>query len=562
MVQAKFWTESYAPGVPKTLQIDSTETFLSALEESIERYRDRVAFSALGAEWTYQRLDTDAKAFAASLHQQGVKPGDRIAIMMPSLPQYMVAILGILRVGGIVVSVNPLYTARELHAQLNDSGATTIILLEQFAAVLQEVVENTPVQRVIITSIGDLYGPLKKHAVNLYLRKIKHAVPSWSMPNVLNYSTLITRGKHYPSVTHVPVANDTAMLQYTGGTTGLPKGAMLTQRNLLAAARISGVWLQPVLDQPPTLASPVFLIPLPLYHVYTLYVCCSGLFCGAQMELVPNPRDLDSLIAAMKRTRFDVMIGINTLYTALLNHPDIAAINFQTTRACVAGGAPTSQGTAERWKQQTNCDILEGWGMTETTGAGMCNPYPSAGFNGSVGLPLPAVDIEIRDEAGMLLPLDEPGEIWIKGPTVMAGYWQQPEATAQVMDEQGFMATGDVGTINKAGFVTLVDRKKDVVLVSGFNVYPTEIEDVLSRMDGVAESVAIGIPDEKTGEAVKLFVVSHDPALTVQAVHDFCTQHLTNYKRPKQIVFLDALPKSTVGKVLRKDLRKSEREVE
>lgn len=550
------WTESYATGVPDSLSFGADDTFLGAINNSVKTFAPRVAASALGAEWTYARIDKEARAMAAGLQALGLKAGARVAIKMPSLPQYIVAMLAIMRAGCVVVNVNPLYTARELKAQLNDSGAEAIILLEQFAASLQEVISETPIRHVILTSIGDLYGRPKKLLVNTVLRKVKKMVPKWSLPQAHRYANFIKMHSRSPLTVHMPSPDDIAALQYTGGTTGVPKGAVLTQRNLLAAAKTAGAWLQPALDQAPQVTRPVFLIPLPLYHVFTLYVCSMGLFRGAQMELVPNPRDLDSLIAAMKRAKFHLMIGLNTLYAGLLNHKDIQSVDFSAARVFVAGGTATTHGTAESWKEKTGCDILEGWGMTETCGAGTCNPYPSPGFNHTIGLPMPGIEIEVRDDNGVALTHSEPGEIWIKGPNVMQGYWQKPEATAEVMDDRGFLATGDIGKMDEAGYVTIVDRKKDMVLVSGFNVYPNEIEDVMSDMDGVAESAAIGIPDDKTGEAVKLFVVrAEGSSVTEDAVRAWCKDHLTNYKRPKQIAFLDKLPKSAVGKVLRKDLR-------
>ncbi len=556
MTQPFPWTKSYAAGVPDSLSFGPDETFLGAIDESLKTFAPRTAASALGAAWTYQRIDKDARTMAAGLQALGLKQGARVAIMMPSLPQYIVAILAIMRAGYVVVNVNPLYTARELKAQLNDSGAEAIILLEQFAASLQEVIAETPVRHVIVTSIGDLYGGPKKLLVDTVLRKVKKMVPEWSLPQAHRYANFIKTHRASALTVHSPAPDDIAALQYTGGTTGVPKGAVLTQRNLLAAAKTAGAWLQPALDQAPSIERPVFLIPLPLYHVFTLYICSMGLFRGAQMELVPNPRDLDSLIAAMKRAKFHLMIGLNTLYAGLLNHKDIQAVDFDAARVCVAGGTATTQGTAENWKAKTGCDILEGWGMTETCGAGTCNPYPSPGFNHTIGLPMPGIEIEVRNDDGAAMPQTETGEIWIKGPNVMQGYWQKPEATADVMDSRGFLATGDIGKMDAAGFVTIVDRKKDMVLVSGFNVYPNEIENVMSELDGVAESAAIGIPDDKTGEAVKLFVVRAEGSnITEDAVRAWCTDHLTNYKRPKLITFLDELPKSAVGKVLRKDLR-------
>jgi long-chain acyl-CoA synthetase len=549
------WRRNEALNVTVDFPFSDHETFMTEIDKSLRRNAPRVAASALGASWTYARIDADAKAFAAGLRDLGLKAGTRVAIKMPNLPQYLVAVLGIMRAGCIVVNVNPLYTARELRNQLNDSGAEAILLLEQFTATLRDVVDHTAIRHVIVTSIGDLYGPVRKRVVDAVLRHVKKAVPPVRLQGAVRYDAFIRRGRKAAFVPAKPEPDSIAFLQYTGGTTGIAKGAVLTQRNLLAASRMFAARLQPALDEAPHIEQPVLLIPLPIYHIFALSICCMGLMRGARMEFIPNPRDLDRFVATMKTVPFHLMIGLNTLYAALLNHKDISKVEFAAARVFVAGGTGTTQGTAIAWKNATGCDILEGWGMTETCGAGTCNPYPARGFNHSIGLPLPGVAIEIRSEDGTALGSNTPGEIWIKGPNVMAGYWKKDEDVARVLDGRGFLATGDIGQMDEQGFIRLIDRKKDMILVSGFNVYPAEIEDVLSDMAGVVESAAIGVPDATTGEAIKLFVVRSTPNLTVEAVRAFCAAHLTNYKRPKQIVFTDELPKSAVGKVLRKELR-------
>lgn len=548
------WTKSYTAGVPTSIDLGE-DTFIGVIDGCMKSFASRRAVQCLGATWTYERLDNEATQMAAALQKLGLEPGARVAIMMPSIPQYLVIMLGILRAGFVVVNVNPLYTPRELDHQLNDSGAEVIFLLEQFAATFEKVQDNTRVSHAIVTSIGEMFGGVKGLIANFVLRNVKKAVPAWNLPKAVPYGTFfstVTPSEFKPQ-THKP--EDIAVLQYTGGTTGVAKGAMLTQRNLLAASKTAGAWLQPALDEAPKIEEPIFLIPLPLYHIFTLYVTSMGLFTGACCVLVPNPRDLDSMIKAMAGVRFNLMIGLNTLYAGILKHKDIGSVDFTAARAFVAGGTATHKAVADNWQKTSGRPILEGWGMTETTGAGTCNPYPLKDFTGTIGLPMPGISISIRDENDNDVMHGEPGEIWIKGPNVMSGYWQHPEASEAAFDNNGYLATGDIGVMDERGFVSIVDRKKDMVLVSGFNVYPNEVEDVLSSCDGVEEAAVIGVPDEQTGEAVKVFVVRCDDGLDEAKIMAYCRANLTGYKCPKHVEFIDSLPKSPVGKILRKELR-------
>jgi long-chain acyl-CoA synthetase len=549
------WTKSYAPGVPATIDLAGVSSFSEVLTENLKKYSDRQALRCLGATWTYRRLDTESKRFAAFIQTLGLGKGSRIALMMPTIPQYLVAFIGILRSGCVVVNVNPLYTPRELEHQLVDSGAEAIVILDQFAATFEKVRAKTVVQHVIVTSAGDMFGGLKGMVANFVQRRIRKVVPKWRLPGHRRYRDVLAKGAKLPFKDVPLTQDDIAILQYTGGTTGVAKGAVLLHRNLIAATMMANAWLQPALDEHPKIEAPVFLIPLPLYHVLTMYVTAVGLLTGGVCELVPNPRDTSGLIKTMRDTRFHLMIGLNTLYAALLAHEGIGGVDFSQARAFIAGGMATRRAVAERWQKRTGRWIIEGWGMTETVGAGTCNPYPPRGFNGTIGLPLPSVSISIRDEQGREAAIGEPGEICVAGPQVMAGYWRRPEETAKAVDANGYLATGDIGVMDEAGFIRIVDRKSDMILVSGFNVYPNEIEDVAASAPGVLEAAAVGVHDDKTGEAVKLFVVRTDPSVTADDVRRHCEARLTNYKRPRQIEFVADLPKTPVGKVLRRQLR-------
>lgn len=546
------WLKSYPEGIAPELDFAEGETFLSAVEESLTVNAANTAVRCLGTDMTYAELDEASRAFAAALQSLKLSPGARVALMMPSLPQYLVCLLGVLRGGFVATGVNPLYTPREMRHQLADSGAEALVILEQFAAGFESIRSETQVKHVILTSVGDVFGGVKRHIANFKLRKLDKAVPAFKLPGALRYREMLSRGAKAPWAHPTPKPEDVAVLQYTGGTTGIAKGAMLSQRNLLAAMRMSGAWLAPALEQAPRVAAPVGVMPLPLYHVYTLYTTAMLLSQGGCSVQVPNPRDLGSLIKAMKAQPFHLMTGLNTLYAGLLAHPDMASVDVSHTRVFIAGGTSTHHHTAEAWHALTGNWITEGWGMSETSGAGTCNPWPTPGFTHSIGVPMPSVLVEIRDEDGTPLPHDQPGELWVKGPHVMSGYWQMDE---DPFDANGFLATGDVAMMDDVGFIHIVDRKKDMILVSGFNVYPNEIEEVLSDLEGVLEAAAVGVPDAKTGESVKVFVVKKDPALTEADVRAHCSTALTNYKRPSSVVFLDELPKTPVGKIMRRMLR-------
>ncbi|VWC73838.1 long-chain fatty acid--CoA ligase [Burkholderia aenigmatica] len=549
------WVDSYPPHVPSAIELKDHSSICGYFEHAVKKYADRPAITCLGQSFTYAALNQQTRSFAAWLQSLGLPTGARVALMLPSGIQYVVAMFGVLRAGYVVVNVNPMYTARELTHQLNDSGAESIIVLEQFASTFQQVRAGVRIKHVIVVTMGDLFGWLKGHAINFAIRRLRKDVPAWSLPGHHSFSKAIANGKSMALHEVTLQQTDLAMLQYTGGTTGVAKGAMLLHRNLLAASTIAGTWLNVALQTEPAISRPVMVLPLPLYHIFTIYTLMVGFGAGACSVLIPNPRDVDSLVKTMRAQRFHLMFGLNTLYNALLNHPEGKQVDYSTCRAFVAGGTATQQPVAEAWHRLTGRWIVEGWGMTETTGAGTCNPPHRDEFNGSIGLPLPSVTISIRDDDGRELPAGSVGEICISGPQVMAGYWQRPDETQQVLGSDGFLKTGDVGVMDAQGYVRVVDRKKDMILVSGFNMYPAEIEEVAMSLAGVLEAAAVGVPSESTGESVKLFVVRKDARLTVEQVRSHCAMNLTNYKRPQRIVFVDSLPKSPVGKVLRRELR-------
>ncbi|TXH57279.1 MAG: long-chain fatty acid--CoA ligase [Burkholderiaceae bacterium] len=549
------WLALYPPGSAPDIDPRGLSSVIQLFKSAAVRHPDRVAVSCLGSDLSYRELEAASRALAAWFASLGLPRGARVALMMPSTPAYLACQLALMRVGLVAVNVNPLYTPRELAHQLRDSGAETIVVLENFAATVEAVREKVPLRQIVVATLGDLLGPLRGRLVNLVARHLKKVVPPWSLPGHLRLSDVLARGRSLPFNDHVPAADDLAMLQYTGGTTGLSKGAMLLHRNLLAASLQATEWLRVLMRVPPAVDEPTLLVPLPLYHVFTIYMVMMAMSQGARVVLVPNPRDVDSLVETMRRTRFHHMMGLDTLYRALADHPRIGQVDFSHCRGYVAGGTATRQAVAERWHALTGHWITEGWGMSETTGGGTCNPPHLDRFDGTIGVPLPSTRISIRDEAGRDLPVGQPGEICITGPQVMSGYWQQPEATAEAFWPGGWLRTGDVGLFEADGRVRIVDRMKDMALVSGFNVYPSEIESVVTQHPGVLEAAAVGVPDGDSGEAIRLFVVKRSPALDEAMLRAHCAEHLTNYKRPKQIVFLDALPKSPVGKVLRRELK-------
>ncbi|NWE77795.1 AMP-binding protein [Pseudomonas yamanorum] len=549
------WVRHYPPDIGPELEFEGKRSVLDLVIDSMKRHPDRAAISCLGSYISYRRLYADYEAMAAWFASLALEPQARVALMMPSCPQYVVCQLALMRAGLVAVNINPLYTHHELLKQLIDSGASAIVVVENFAATVEMALREVKVAHVIVSTLGDMLGAAKGILVNTVNRHIKKAVPSWHLPGHRRYLDVLVDGRKCSPLEYSPKLEDLAMLQYTGGTTGIAKGAMLSQRNLLAGALQIGAFLKSALRARPTIEAPIMLVPLPLYHVFTIGVVLTGLACAARIVLVPNPRDIGALVKTMKSKPFHLMTGLNTLYQALANHPRIGEVDFSACRGFVAGGTATQRVVAERWEALTGRCITEGWGMSETSASGTCNPPSAKTFNGSIGIPLPSTDLSIRDERGRAVPQGEKGEICIAGPQVTSGYWQNPQASAEIFWPDGYLRTGDIGLIDQDGFVHIVDRIKNMVLVSGFNVYPSEIEQVVSRHPGVLEAAAVGVPDAGSGEAVKLFVVRLDANLTIDALRAHCTEHLTNYKRPKQIVFIEELPKSPVGKVLHRELK-------
>jgi len=505
---------------------------------------------------TYAQVDRLSRQLGAWLQSRGLARGARVALMMPNVLQYPVAIAAVLRAGYTVVNVNPLYTPRELEHQMNDSGAEAIVILENFATTLQQVLAKTSIKHVVVASMGDLLGTVKGSLVNFVVRNVKKMVPAYTLPNAVSYKQAMAQAARM-SLKPVELSqDDVAFLQYTGGTTGVSKGATLTHRNLIANVLQNDAWAQPGLQKEPKIDPLTIVCALPLYHIFALTACMMmGTRWGATNILIPNPRDIPGFIKELGKYKFNVLPAVNTLYNGLLNNPEFAKLDFSGLKICNGGGMAVQQAVAERWLKVTGCPIIEGYGLSETAPVATCNPGDATEFSGTIGLPLPSTEVAIVDDAGQPVALGEPGEIAIRGPQVMAGYWNRPDETAKVMTADGFFRTGDVGVIDERGYVKIVDRKKDMVLVSGFNVYPNEVEGVVAMMPGVLECACIGVPDDKTGEAVKVFVVRKDPSLTAEQVLAYCKDNLTGYKRPKYVEFRDELPKTNVGKILRRELR-------
>ncbi len=550
----KPWLKEYPPGIPEQIDLNRYQSLVDLLEQGFRQFGPRIAYENFGKTLTYQDIDRYSTAFGAWLqHHAGLQKGDRVAVMMPNLLQYPVAVFGTLRAGGVVVNTNPLYTPRELKHQLADSGARIIVIVENFAHVLEEVIADTQVERVVVTSIGELLGAFKGRVINFALRKIKKAVPPWSLPGHVRFQDTLQQGASLSLNTPTLSLEDLAFLQYTGGTTGISKGAMLTHGNLVANVMQAGGWLQTL-----THGDEIIITALPLYHIFALTANCLVFFTlGGRNVLVTNPRDMKAFVKLLARTPFTAITGVNTLFNALLNTPGFDRVDFSRLHLTLGGGMAVQRAVAERWKQVTGCTLIEAYGLTETSPAACMNPMDLPEYNGSIGLPIPSTDASVQDEQGRCLPPGETGELCIRGPQVMKGYWNRPEETAQVLDEQGWLKTGDIARWDERGYFYIVDRKKDMILVSGFNVYPNEIEDVAVMMPGIVEAAAIGMPDEKSGEVVRLCVVTNDPAITEEAVIEFMRQHLTGYKVPKKVSFHDELPKTNVGKILRRKLRET-----
>jgi long-chain acyl-CoA synthetase len=548
----KIWLKSYPKGVPAEINVNAYRSIPELIDQNVVKYRDRAAYRCMGKTITFADVDRLSNQFGAWLQSKGLAKGTRVAVMMPNVLQYPVAVFGILRAGYTVVNVNPLYTPRELEHQLKDSGAEAIVILENFATTLEKVLPSVPVKHIVVASLGDMLG-VKGLIVNFVVRNVKKLVPAFNLPGAIRFNSMLSEAAGMTLKKPELGPEDIAFLQYTGGTTGLSKGAVLLHRNIIANMEQVSAWFAPTRDPNEPM---IMVAPLPLYHIYALTCnCLYMLRDGGCCLLIPNPRDIPGFVKELKNNRFTAISGLNTLYNALLNHPEFKDIDFSHMRMSSAGGMAMTKAVADRWKGITNKPILEGYGLTETSPVATTNPADITDFTGTIGLPVPSTTITIRDDEEKILPVGQVGEICIAGPQVMRGYWQRPEETAKVMSKDGAFKTGDIGVMDERGYVTIVDRKKDMILVSGFNVYPNELEQVVSGMPGVLEVAAIGVPDEHSGEVPKLFIVKKDPSLTEEQVMAFCKEQLTGYKRPKYVEFRAELPKTNVGKILRRALR-------
>ncbi|MBU3670155.1 MAG: long-chain-fatty-acid--CoA ligase [Polynucleobacter sp.] len=552
---SKPWLKNYPDGVPPEVDYSGYTSLLEMFEEAFTQYPERDACEFLGKRMNYRQLDSHSKHFASYLQSLGLESGARVAIMLPNVLQFQIAMLGVLRAGFVVVNVNPLYTARELEYQLKDSGASALVILENFAHVYQDVMKSAPIKHVVVTSIGEMIG-LKGAIVNFVVRNIKKAVPKWNVPQHISFTSALDAGARHHWTKPNKTQDDIAFLQYTGGTTGVSKGAILLHRNILANVLQTELWLEPALKRKPV-GQLVFLCALPLYHIFALTACSVlGMRKGGLLVLVPNPRDFDSFIKLLKKhPDINIFPGVNTLFNALLHKPEFASVKLPNLLATIGGGMAMQKVVADHWQEVTGAPIAEGYGLSETSPVACVNSPLIERFTGYIGLPVPSTEVVILNDDGVEVPFGTPGEICIRGPQVMAGYWNKPEETKNVMTADGFFKSGDIGIMNEDGFTKIVDRKKDMILVSGFNVYPNEVEEVIALVPGVLECAVIGVPDDDSGEAVKAFIVKADDALTAEAVLEFCKEQLTNYKRPKHIVFRKDLPKTNVGKILRRELR-------
>jgi long-chain acyl-CoA synthetase len=554
----RFWLRSYPPGVPSDIDPSVYPSVVALLEESFTKYRDQKAYVCMDKALTFGDIDTLSQALAAWLQGRGLKRGARVAIMMPNVLQYPVAVAAVLRAGFIAVNVNPLYTARELEHQLKDSGAEAVIVLENFAATLQHAIDGTAVKHVVVASMGDLLGFAKGLIVNFVVRTLRKMVPAYSLPGHIKFNDVIAAGRSMAFTRPDIAPNDVAVLQYTGGTTGVAKGATLLHHTIVANLLASEAWMQPGLRRKPLTGQITIVCALPLYHVFAFITCgLLGMRTGALNILIPNPRDMKGTVKELAKYRINIFPAVNTLFNGLANQPDFAKLDFSGLVISNGGGMAVQEAVAKKWLAITGCPICEGYGLSETSAGVTCNPTDSEVYTGSIGLPLPNVEIKILDDQGNEVALGEAGEIAIRGPQVMQGYWQRPDETALVMTPDGFFKSGDIGEMDARGYIKIVDRKKDMISVSGFKVYPNEIEAVVASHPGVLECAAVGVPDAASGEAVMLFVVKKDPALTKEALDAYCRQQFTGYKRPKYIEFRNELPKTNVGKILRRELRDS-----
>jgi long-chain acyl-CoA synthetase len=550
------WLKHYPAGVPHTIDPDQYGSLVQLLDESFKKYRELPAYYFMGKAMSFGQVDDASRAFAGYLQSLGLAKGDRVAVMMPNVFQYPIAVAGILRAGMTLVNVNPLYTPRELEHQLKDSGAKAIVIIENFAATLQACIDAVPTKHVVLAAMGDQLGLVKGTLVNYVVRKVKKMVPAFSLPGAVRFNDALSQGARVafkaPSISR----DDIAVLQYTGGTTGVSKGAVLKHRNIIANVLQSEAWNAPALKSVPAGEQPTTVCALPLYHIFAFTVnMMLSLRVGGANVLIPNPRDLPAVLKELSKRRFHSFPAVNTLFGALANHPDFNTVDWSHMKLSVGGGMAVTAGTAKLWLEKTGTPICEGYGLSETSPSASCNPVDSTAYTGTIGVPIPSTEFKLLDDEGNEVAVGTAGEIAIRGPQVMAGYWQRPDETAKVMTSDGFFRTGDVGIMDERGYFKIVDRKKDMILVSGFNVYPNEVEDVVSQMPGILECAAVGVPDEKSGEAVKLVLVKKDGAITEADVRSYCETNLTGYKRPRVIEFRTELPKTPVGKILRRELR-------
>jgi long-chain acyl-CoA synthetase len=552
----KFWLNAYPEGVPSEIDYTQYRSLVHLLEEAFGKYAARNAYACMGKSLTFGELDSLSTRLGAWLQSRGLAKGARVALMMPNVLQYPVAIAAVLRAGYTVVNVNPLYTPRELEHQLVDSGAEAIVILENFSTTLESVLPRTAIKHIVVASMGELLGGAKGIIVNFVVRNVKKLVPAFTLPRAVTFKRALAEAA---SMSLKPVDlghDDVAFLQYTGGTTGVSKGATLTHRNVIANVLQNEAWAQPALMKEPRVEELTVVCALPLYHIFALTACCLlGARMGAMNLLIPNPRDIGGFIDELAKYRPNMFPAVNTLYNGLLNHPGFASLDFSGLKVCNGGGMAVQKAVNDKWFKATGCTIVEGYGLSETSPTATCNPGDTTEFSGTIGLPVPSTEIAILDDNGNPVPLGQAGEIAIRGPQVMAGYWNRPDETAKVMTPDGFFKSGDIGIMDERGYVRIVDRKKDMILVSGFNVYPNEVEGVVAAHPGVLECACVGVPDENSGEAVKLYVVRKDPSLTADQLMQYCREQLTGYKKPKYIEFRNDLPKTNVGKILRRELR-------
>ena len=553
---ARAWLGAYPPGMPTEIDPTQYPSLVALMEEAFSKYADQVAYSFMGADISFAQTDRQSLSVAAYLQGLGLTKGDRVAIMMPNVPQYPVAVAAILRAGYVVVNVNPLYTPRELEHQLKDAGAKAIFILENFASTLQKCLANTPVKHIVVCAMGDQLGLFKGALVNYVVRSRKKLVPAYELTQAVRFNAAVAKGSKSPFAKPDLHANDVAVLQYTGGTTGVSKGAVLLHRNLIANVLQSEAWNQPVMHDLPADHQPTSVCALPLYHIFAFTIgMMLSMRMGGKLLLIPNPRDIPAVLKELQKHTIHSFPAVNTLFNGLANHPDFNTVDWSHLRVSLGGGTAVQSSVAKLWFEKTGCPICEGYGLSETSPSASCNLVTGKEFTGTIGVPIPGTLMKLLDDDGNLCAPGERGEIAIKGPQVMAGYWQRPDETAKVMTADGYFKSGDIGTVDERGYFKIVDRKKDMILVSGFNVFPTELEDVVAQLAGVMECACIGMPDEKTGEAVKLVIVKKDPNLTEAAVRAHCRENLTGYKQPKVVEFRADLPKTPVGKILRRELR-------